>query len=59
MPAASAICRVVTASPCSTMSGSAAATIIERRSSGGRAAARLDAWSGRSVAVMADEDSNE
>ena len=42
MPAASAICRLVTRSPCSSSSGSVAATIIDRRSSGGNAAARLD-----------------
>ena len=41
MPAASAICFVVTRSPCSTRSGRVAATIIDRRSSGGSAVARL------------------
>ena len=41
MPAASAICRVVTAAPCASSSGNVAATISARRSEGGRAAARL------------------
>ena len=39
-PAASAIWRVVTISPCSSSSGSMASTIIARRSSGGIASAR-------------------
>ena len=41
IPAASAIWRLVTRSPCSISSGSVAATIIERRSSGGSAVARF------------------
>src|SRR2546421_10037864 len=41
MPAAPAICRLVTRSPCSSSSGSVAATIIARRSSGARAGARF------------------
>ena len=40
MPAACAISRVVTAAPCSRKSGRVAATIAERRSSSGSAAAR-------------------
>ena len=40
MPAASAISRVVTAAPWSQTSGTAAATMAARRSSGGRGAAR-------------------
>ncbi len=43
IPAASAIWRVVTISPCSSSSGTVAATIIERRSSGGMAGARVEA----------------
>ena len=41
IPAASAMSWVVTISPCSSSSGNVAAMIIERRSSAGRAAARL------------------
>ena len=41
MPAASAIWRLVTRSPCSRSSGRAAATIIDRRSSGAMALARF------------------
>ena len=40
MPAASAICRVVTRPPCSAYSGAAAATIAARRSSADIGAAR-------------------
>ena len=40
IPAASAICRVVTISACSSSSGRVAAMMAERRSSGGRALAR-------------------
>ena len=44
IPAASAISRVVTAAPCSRKRGTVAATIAERRSSSGNAAARTRPW---------------
>ena len=57
IPAASAICRVVTISPCSMSKGSVASMIIDRRSPGGSAAARLGTGtsSGRPVGVTASD----
>ena len=49
MPAASAIWRVVTISPCSSSSGSIASMIIARRSSGGRDSARRPRGARRSL----------